>query len=135
MKKPAIFLLALACASPVSAGQIVWRAATAGVLQITDPPPPLEVDPPPVEVGNFGIFYGSTKVRANTSLMIQSLSQNGFPGAGYTYTAASMPIGAKLDASTGMISGKIAVTGIYAISITVEKDGKQDVITATIVVG
>ncbi|MEZ2224540.1 putative Ig domain-containing protein [Rhizobium sp. RCC_161_2] len=134
MIRAAIFLLAIACAAPVSAGQIVWRASTAGVLEITAPPPPLEVDPPPVEVGNFGIFYGTTRVRANTSLMIQPLSQSGFPGAGYTYTAASMPTGAKLEASTGMISGKILAAATYAISITVAKDGKQDVIAATIVV-
>ncbi|MGR9310701.1 putative Ig domain-containing protein [Rhizobium leguminosarum] len=138
------FILAAMAASlsisTAGAAQIMWRSPTAGVLEVTAAPPstPTDGDPavPLSPAGNFGIFYGSTPARPNTSLFIQPLARTGFPGAGYTYAVfGGLPAGVAVNPSTGMITGKIAATGTYSLSITIRRDGAADTVTATIIVG
>lgn len=134
-----VTLITALSASTADAANIMWRSPTAGVLEVSAAPPSTPDDDPaepsnPVN-GDFGIFYGSANVRAKSSLLLQPLSQTGFPGSGYAYTSGELPAGAVLDRSTGIISGKITAAGTYSISITIQRDGKADIVTATIVVG
>lgn len=133
MIRAAIFLLAIASAAPVSAGQIVWRASTAGVLEITAPPPPLEVDPAPVV--DFGISYGSTRVRPGTNLFISPIWSEGRPQPSYTFTSRDLPAPLSLDLSSGLIRGRIVTVGTYDFSVTISPAaGQSQTLAVTVVV-
>jgi hypothetical protein len=129
----AAILVAVVLASPLSAGQIVWRASTAGVLKISEPPPELEVDPAPVV--NFGISYGSTRVRSGTSLSISPICSTCGSKTGYLFSSPDLPSSLTLDVSSGLIRGRIFVARTYDFAITVsDGTGQSQTVPAVIIV-
>ena len=130
-------LVAVLSTSTAIAGDIVWRSPTAGVLSVSAAPPTTPDDHPVVPSnppGNFGIFYGATKIRTGTSLSVQPLTFDGFPGAGYTYAVTDAPIGINVNATTGIIAGKLTAAGTYTVTINITKNGATQKTSAIIVV-
>lgn len=133
MIRTAILLLALACAAPVSAGQIVWRSATTGALTFVQPPPELEVDPAPA--ADFGISYGSVRVRSGIAISASPVWPSSGSKTGYSFSIPDLPSSLTLDVSSGLIRGRISATGIYDFSVTILYGmGQSQTVPAAIIV-
>ncbi|CDZ73255.1 Hypothetical protein NGAL_HAMBI2610_48850 [Neorhizobium galegae bv. orientalis] len=129
----AALLAALLLPFPVSAGQIVWRAPTTGTLTFV-PPPELEVDPAPGVV-DFGISYGSVRVRSGTGLFISPIWPSKGSKTGYSFSSPDLPQSLTLDLSSGSIRGRMSVAGTYDFSVTItDGTGQSQTVLITVVV-
>lgn len=131
-----VALAALVFSSPAHAGEIIWRSPTTGTLKFVSPPPELETPVVPQEPDNLGASYGVTKVRAGTTLSISPVWSNGHPQSDVTFASLSAPpTGVVLDMLSGVIRGKIFVSGSYDFSIRVtDGAGRAQMIPVRIIV-
>lgn len=110
-----IFAATAMIASSASAGEIVWRSPTTGLLPaISDSAPPTEPEQPA-----FGIFYEPISVSAGVSVFIKPVGDV----SGYSFSVSQpLPPGLMFDPSTGRIVGVAAVTGNHDIIVRATKD-------------
>ena len=111
-----ISIAAALIASSASAGEIVWRSPTNGLLTaISEPIPPTEPELP-----GFGIHYEPVSVSAGTSMIIKPIGYV----SGYTFSLdQSLRPGLILDSNTGRVMGVAIVVGNQIITVRAEKDG------------
>lgn len=129
-----VALAALVLSSSAHAGEIIWRSPTTGTLKFVSPPPELEIPDPATPV-DFGISYGSTRVRAGTSLYTSPIWSSGGLKTGYSFSSADLPSTLSLDLSAGLIRGRISVTGTYDFSVTISDGaGRSQTVPVAIIV-
>lgn len=127
-------LAALVFSSHGHAGEIVWRSPTSGTSQFVPPPPELAVDPAPVVV-DFGISYGSARVRSGTAVSISPIWPSRGSKAGYLFSSADLPNELSLDLFSGVIRGRILAIGIYDFSVAISNDtGQSQTVPVVIIV-
>jgi hypothetical protein len=131
--KKAIILAVLVAALSTSAGaaQFLWRSPTTGVLKSTAAP-----STPSEPAGNFGLFYGTIKMLTPATLRWNPGSAKGPMEAlnGYSYSGVDLANGISVDPRNGIISATFQNKGTYVMKVKIEKDGKTDVVTATLAV-
>ncbi|MBN9981863.1 MULTISPECIES: putative Ig domain-containing protein [Rhizobium] len=129
-----VALAALVFSSSAHAGEIIWRSPRTGTLKFVAPPPELEIHDPATPI-DFGISYGSSRVRVGTSLYISPTWQDGRPQAGLTFTSPNLPATLALDLSSGLVSGRIPVAGQYDLSMVIaDSSGRSQTVPVVIIV-
>jgi hypothetical protein len=131
---PVVFA-AIVLTSPALAGNIVWRSPASGTLVFAKSPPELAIPDPSEPEPDFGVVYGTVKVRAGTSLFIWPRGPSGFAPTGYLFSSQDLPATLTLDVSLGVIRGKISVAGRCDFSVLVaDGSGRSQLVPVAVIV-
>lgn len=129
----AALLVALFFTAPASAEQFFFRSSTTGTISIVPPPPELDVDPG--SGIDFGISYGSVRIRSGTFVSISPILSSGRPKTGYSFSSPNLPDELVLDVSSGLIRGRLSMLGIHDFSVTIsDGTGQSQTVPVTVVV-